>query len=244
MTPKDREYLSWHFHDFVCVDWQYSRKEQRLQLHIRESWDSDENSDAFLLTFEDVRYYAAEAESNHPVSPLFWILSTAFTKSERKKRLEKHFDEPLMEYEIELDHGYVDIICGDIHAKRLKADPPPSTCPWTPPPPPEPFSGEEREERILAAAQNFDYPFDEYNRTEETLRHMEEQSDPDLLPIVRKILKLSKPSFLNTAIRLLSQCGTVEDLPLLYAHLPHTANSPYQRHLLLKAIDTLAQRKS
>ena len=103
---------------------------------------------------------------------------------------------------------------------------------------------EEREERILAAAQNSDYPFDEYDRTEETLRQMEDQSDPDLLPIVRKILKLSKPSFLNTAVRLLSQCGTAEDLPLLYAHLPHTANSPYQRHLLLGAIDTLAQRQS
>ena len=243
MTPQDQKYLSWHFHDFVCVDWQYSRKEQRLQLHIRESWDSDEDSDAFLLTFEDVRYYTAEAESNHPVSPLFWILSTAFTKSERKKRLENHFDEPLMEYEIELANGYVDIICGDIHAKRLKADPPPSasTYLWSPP---EPFSGEEREERILAAAQKFDCPFADFDRAEETLRLMEENNDPDLLPIVREILKLSKPSFLNTAIRLLSQCGTAEDLPLLYAHLPHTANSPYQRHLLLRAIDTLAQRKS
>ncbi len=246
MTPKDREYLSWHFHDFVCVDWQYSREEQRLQIHIRENWDSDENSDAFLLTFEGIRYYAAEGENNHQNSPLFWIISTAFTQSSRQKRLQKLFDEPLTEYEIELNNGYVDIICADIHAKRLKADPPPytSTRPWTPPPPPEPFPPEEREERILAAAQNFDYPFEDFERVEETLQLLAENNDPALLPITRKILSLEAPNFLNTAIRLLRQCGTAEDLPLLYAHLPHTANSPYQRQVLLRTIDTLAQRES
>ena len=80
MADRSKEYLTWHFHDFVCVDWQYSREKQRLRIHIRENWDRDENSDAFCLEFEGIRYYAMEAESRNPISPLFWIISTAGLK--------------------------------------------------------------------------------------------------------------------------------------------------------------------
>ncbi len=245
MDEKSKEYLSWHFHDFVCVDWQYSREEQRLRVHIREDWDSDENSDAFLLEFEGIRCCAMEAESHHPISPLFWIISTAFTQSARKERLEKQFGEPLLQYEIELDNGYAEIICTDIHAQRLKEDPPPCIAAEsrTPPPPPEPFSGEEREERILAAAQNHTYPIEDYDRSEETLRQMEEKNEPDLLPIVRGILKLDKPNFWDIAVPLLGKYGTAEDLPLLYAQIPGTEQSPHRRRQLLNAIDLLAKRR-
>lgn len=245
MTPRDREYLSWHFHDFVCVDWQYSRPEQRLQLHIREDWDSDENSDAFLLKFEGIRYYSMEAENHHPSSPLFWIISTtAFTTSERKKRLEKQFDEPLYQYEICLENGYVEIICADIHAERLKEDPPPYTpdSSWTPPPPPEPFPPEEREARILNAAQSHTYPSADYDRAEETLRLMEENKDPALPGLARAILHLDDPDFWETAVRILGRLGTAEDLPLLYAQIPGTMQRPYRRKLLLNSIDHLAAK--
>ena len=245
MADRSKEYLTWHFHDFVCVDWQYSREKQRLRIHIRENWDRDENSDAFCLEFEGIRYYAMEAESRHPISPLFWIISTVFTQSARKDRLEKLFGEPLLQYEIELDGGYAQIICTDIHAKRLKEDPPPciTAQSWTPPPPPEQFLPEEREERILAAAQNHRYPSKDYDRGEETLRQMEENDDPDLLPIVRGILKLDKPNFWDIAVRLLGKYGTPEDLPLLYAHLPGTKNRPDLRRALLDAIDALGERQ-
>lgn len=247
MTPKDRTYLSCHFHDFVCVDWQYSREEQRLQLHIREDWDSDENSDAFLLKFEGIRYYSMEAENHFQNFPLFWIISTtAFTTSERKKRLEKQFDEPLYQYEICLENGYVEIICTDIHAERLKEDPPPYTPDpsWTPPPPPEPFPPEEREARILNAAQSHTYPSADYDRAEETLRLMEENKDPALPGLARAILHLDDPDFWETAVRILGRCGTADDLPLLYAQIPGTKQRPYRRKLLLNTIDHLAVKNN
>lgn len=246
MTPKDRTYLSCHFHDFVCVDWQYSREEQRLQLRIRDDWDNEENSDTFLLKFEGIRYYSMEAENHHPNPPLFWIISTAFTTSERKKRLEKHFDEPLFQYEIWLSNGYVEIICADIHAERLKEESPPYTpdSSWTPPPPPEPFPPEEREALILEAAQNHTYPFSDYDRAEETLRLMEENKDPELPGLARAILHLDEPNFWDIAVRILGRIGTAEDLPLLYAQIPGTKQHPDRRKLLLNTIDLLAVKNN
>ena len=72
---------------------------------------------------------------------------------------------------------------------------------------------------------------------------MEENDDPDLLPIVRGILKLDKPKFWDIAVRLLGKYGTPEDLPLLYAHLPGTKNRPDLRRALLDAIDALGERQ-
>ncbi len=256
MDEKSKRYLSWHFHDFYCVDWQYDNSENRLTLTIREDWMGRENSDGFRLSFEGICYYGMEAEESHPNPPLFWIISTAFIEdSPLRKRLEKEYvakmhleDEPIepfLHYEMELDHGWVEIICRDIRAERLIENPPPyiPEHPWIPPKRPEPFPAEEREARILQAAQNTKYPFKDFERAEETLLQMGENNDPALLPIVRKILEMDEPNYWDIAVRLLGQVGTAEDLPLLYAHIPRTHSFPYRRRLLLNSIDLLAEKR-
>jgi len=191
------------------------------------------------LVFDGVLYHVMESRSDGENMPLCFLTGD-FPDTGRKRNAEIQHGSPLLHYAIHLRPGYAEILCRNIELHS------PAALPVLPPPdtslPQKILSAAECARLITSLSYGMSVSVVTVNRLRRTLETMAETREEQLLSILRRLLALPTPPLLAVSARLIAQCGTKEDLPLLYAHLPRTERRPDLRHALLDAADMLANK--
>jgi len=234
MNEVIQKYLSGYFHDSIFTDAHYDHASNTLTLSLQcyREWESYERwQDAaytYRLHFEGICHQVLETEIHGSWMDMMLITGEIHSVP----------DKSLFRCTMLLNAGYAEILCRDIRLERAAgelAEPE-----YAPAAAPKPLSGAELLVQLSRLENGEDSSVRTMIRLDSTLRTMADNRDSALPALLRRILALPRPICLRTAVRLLGECGTAEDLPLLYAHLPRTASHPETRRVLLNAIDTLS----
>lgn len=246
MNETIRRYLTYYFHDSTFTDAHFDRETTTLTLTLQcdreldcpENWKDKRYT--YHLIFEGVRFHWLETECSGSWMDMQFLIGE-FLDSDRKKREEETAGEPLIHYGIHLSGGWAEILCREIRIERAAGELTEPEC--VPAAEPTPFNRAETLVLLSRLTNGEALSVRAMPRLQRTLEKMAEEQDPELLPTLRRMLALPGRILLRTTSRLLGKCGTAEDLPLLYAHLPGTKTRPDLRRALLDAIDALGERQ-
>ena len=248
MKETIRKYLTYYFHDSSFTDAHFDRETSTLTLTLQcdreldcpENWKDEKYT--YRLIFEGVQYQLLETGCRDIWTDMQFLVGELLD-SARKKEEEENIGEPLIHYGIHLSGGWAEILCRDIRIERAEGeltDIPEKTkkeadfSPMTP---------GERNRLLTTLTYGGSLGVMPMMRLRRTLEQMHAEKDEELPALLRRILALPGRILLSTTAGILSECGTKDDLPLLYAHLPETKTRPDLRRALLDAIDALAEKE-
>lgn len=236
MTETTRNILCRYFHDSVFTDAHYDRDGATLTLSLQCEREMDEHHDdwrdaayTYRLIFEGVRRQMLETECGGSWTDVQFLTGEFLPTPDG------------LWYAMHLHRGYAEIVCCDIRVERADGGAIPVVCPPSPSIQP-PLTPTERNRLLTALQYGGSLSVMQMLRLRRTLEEMERTADPELAEVLRRILVMERGILLAVTSRMIAEVGEAQDLPLLYAHLPKTAERPDLRRALLYAIDRLARR--